>query len=313
MYINSVGYYIPSNRLDNKYFASLSNLEEEWFVKRTGIQTRSRASEKETIDLMSIEAVKKMSANLPYGVDNIDLIIFASYTPSDTIGTTAHVIQKEFQICNAKVFSISSACSSAINGMEIIRSFFQSGISSKALLVCAERNSSYLSKDTENGHLWGDAAVALSFSKEAFEGNIELVDIISQGLGHIGRGVEAISLNLQANRLTMPYGKEVFSYACTYMQRLTNDIVKRNGYSVKDLDYFIGHQANKRILTHVCYKLDIPQEKIIMNVESYGNTGCAGAPLAFAEHHNRFQTGELICMTVFGGGYSTGSCLLIKN
>lgn len=314
MFLNSVGYYVPQKRVDNQYFSLLNNLDEDWFIKRTGIHTRSRTLDYETVDFMSVQATNNALLSLPFKIEDVDLIISASYTPNDTIATTAHYIQREFQITNAKVFSLSAACSSAINGIEIIRSYFQTGIASKALLICAERNSMFSDdNDCENGHLWGDAAVSLFFSTEKSDKCIELIDITSQGLGHIGKGPEAVSLNLNYGKLKMPYGKDVFQNACTYMKESTVAILKLNGYKVADLDYFIGHQANKRILNNVCDALLIPDKKTLSNLEKYGNTGCVGAILVMAENYELFQTGDLICVTVFGGGYSVGSSLFIAR
>lgn len=315
MYLNSTGYYIPAKRMDNKYFSALHGVDEEWFEQRTGMHTRSRALENETIDYMGVKAVEKAIDNLIYDPQETDLIIFASYTPSDTISTTGHIIQKEYNMSNAKVFHLSSGCSSAINGMEIINSFFKTGISSKALLVCAERNSTYANDhDIQSGHLWGDAAVCFFFSSQSIEsGEAELIDITSQGLAHIGMGPGAVCMKPKEDGLKMPNGKDVFIQACTYMYRLTKDIVKRNGYKIEDLNYFIGHQANQRILNRVCNSLEIPHTKSLTNLKEYGNTGCVGALLVFAENLHKFKAGDLIGISVFGGGYSTGSCLFVMN
>ena len=143
MFLNAISYYIPEERITNSYFTNISGKPEDWYYQRTGIVSRSRAKEHETIDYMSIQAVKNAIKSLPYNIEDIDLIIFASYTPNDTVGTTAHVIQREFQIPKAKVFYLSSACSSAINALEVIKSFFETGIASKALLICADHNSAY--------------------------------------------------------------------------------------------------------------------------------------------------------------------------
>ncbi|MDU1890128.1 MAG: ketoacyl-ACP synthase III [Dysgonomonas sp.] len=315
MYLNATGYYIPQGRVDNKYFTTITGLEEDWFVKRTGMRTRSRASDEETIDYMSLQAVNEALVDLPYDYEEIDLIIFASYTPSDTIGTTGHIIQREFGMEKAKVFYLSSACSSSVNAMEIIQSFFKTGVSKKALMICAERNSSYSDdKDCQSGHLWGDAAVAFFFSSESFSSKeAMLIDITSQGLGHIGSGPVAVSMNPTENGLQMPLGKEVFVHACNYISQSTKNIVKRNGYSVDDLRYFIGHQANMRILSRVGTELGVPSDKTLSNLEKYGNTGCASAPLVFAENYDKYETGDLICLSIFGGGYSVGSCLFLIN
>lgn len=185
MFVNTTGYYIPNKRIYGDYFIDINGLTEDWIFSRTGIRTRSRATEKETIDYMCIKAVEQALPGLPYDAGEIDLIVFASYTPSDTIATTGHIIQRTFKMEKAKVFYISSACCSAINGIEVIQSFFLTGKSSKALLVCGERNSSYSDdSDKSSGHLWGDGAVAYFFSNETTTGKEpKVLDVISQGLG----------------------------------------------------------------------------------------------------------------------------------
>lgn len=312
MFINSIGYYIPEKRISNDYFTDVNGLTSDWIAQRTGILTRSRASEKETIDYMSSEAVKNALPALPYDIKDIDLIVFASYTPSDTIATTGHHIQREYNIPSAKVFFISSACSSAINAMEIIYSFFASQIAEKALLICADRNSSY-SDDTDcmSGHLWGDGATAYFFSNKSYSDNDpQILDITSQGLGHIGMGPQGVFLNPKNEGLKMPHGRDVFVQACTYIAHNTKDIVELNGYSIDNLSFFIGHQANMRILKNVAKQLEMPEEKILSNIEELGNTGSASALLVFAQNVDKFTSGDLICLSVFGGGYSAGSCLL---
>ncbi len=124
MYINAVGYYIPAKRIGADYFTEINGLTEEWIYSRTGILTRARASEEETLDYMCSAAVRQASQGLPYDMIETDLIVFASYTPSDTIATTGYVVQRTFNLYNAKVFYISAACSSAVNAIELIQSFF---------------------------------------------------------------------------------------------------------------------------------------------------------------------------------------------
>lgn len=311
MYINSTGFYIPEGRVYNDYFATLNQLSADWYFKRTGILSRSRADENENIHSMCINAVQKALPSLPYDVKETDLIIFASYTPHDTVATTAHVVQREFQIENAKTFYISSACSSAVNALEIIRSFFKSEIATKALLICGDKNSDY-SKDTDqqSGHLWGDGAAAFFISTENYDKQeVEIIDVTTQGLGHIGHGPEAVLLKPKTVGIQMPFGKDVFAQACTYISNSTEEILKKNNYSVSDLTYFIGHQANKRILSHVCETLQIPEEKSLSNITELGNTGCASAFITYAQNKDKFKTGDLICISVFGGGYSSGTCL----
>lgn len=312
MYINAIGSYIPETRITNDYFTQVNGLTSEWISQRTGIQTRSRATERETMNYMCSEAVNNAQSALPYDICEVDLIIFASYTPSDTIATTGHHIQREYNIPDAKVFYISSACSSAINAMEIIRAFFTSELASKALLVCADRNSSY-SDDTDcmSGHLWGDGATAFFFSNKQFsDQEAQVIDIMTQGLGHIGRGPEGVFLEPNKSGLQMPNGRDVFVQACTYIAQNTKDILDWSGYCIDDLTFFIGHQANMRILKNVANQLGIEDQKVLSNIEELGNTGSASALLVFIQNFNKFQSGNLICLSVFGGGYSAGVCLI---
>lgn len=312
MYINSIGYYIPQGRIANDYFSEVNGLTDDWIFQRTGIRTRSRASEEETMNYMCNEAIKDALPKLPYDIHEMDLIIFASYTPSDTIATTGHYIQREYGIANAKVFYISSACSSAMNAIEIIRAFFTSELAAKALLICADRNSSYSDdKDPVSGHLWGDGATAYFFSNKHYSNKEpQVIDITTQGLGHIGHDLDGVYLNPQNGGLKMPHGKDVFAQACTYITQNTKDILDWNGYTINDLSYFIGHQANMRILKNVAQQLNMPEEKILSNIEELGNTGSASALLVFAQNIDIILESNLVCLSVFGGGYSAGSCLI---
>lgn len=312
MYINAIGYYIPENRISNDYFTEVNGLTSDWIFQRTGIQTRSRATEKEDMNYMCSEAIKNALPDLPYKLDEIDLIIYASYTPADTIATTGHHIQRKYDIPNAKVFYVSSACSSGINAMEIIRSFFISELATKALLICADRNSTYSDdSDPVSGHLWGDGATAYFFSNKAYsEKGPKVLDIITQGLGHIGRGPEGVHLNPGNGGLKMPNGRDVFVQACTYISQNTKDILDWNGYTIDDLTFFIGHQANMRILKNVANQLDMEEDKILSNITELGNTGSTSALLVYAQNREKFSTGDLICLSVFGGGYSAGACLI---
>ena len=311
-YINATGYFIPAERVPNSYFARLHDKPEDWFVQRTGIRTRSRASAKETIDYMSIRAVQDAMKRLPFAIEEVDLIIFASYSPDDTVGTTAHVIQREFSIGNAKTLYVSSACSSALNAIEIVRSFFRTGIASKALVVAADRNSTYSEdNDPQHGHLWGDGAVAYFLSAERFgNGDMEVVDVETHGLGHIGAGPSGVFLRPRTEGTRMPYGRDVFNQACIYIEKCSRDILDRNGLDVASLDWFVSHQANMRIVSHVCRELGLPEERSLNNIQELGNTGCGSSLLALAQNRDKLKSGDNICVATFGGGYSAGAMLL---
>jgi 3-oxoacyl-[acyl-carrier-protein] synthase-3 len=314
IYINATGFYIPSQRVPNSYFANLYGKPEEWFTQRTGIITRARATQKETIDYMSTKAVENALREAPYPIGEVDLIVFASYSPDDLVGTTAHRVQRTFGIEGAKALYVSSACSSAINAVEIACSFITSGIAHKALVIAADRNSTYADdNDPAHGHLWGDAAVAYFISTERGGPNdIEVVDIETRGLGHIGAGPDGVYLRPRTDGIGigMPNGRDVFNQACTYIERYTREILERNGLDVPSLDWFVSHQANLRIVSHVCGELGLPMERTLNNIAELGNTGCGSSLLSLAQHRDRLKSGDNIVVATFGGGYSVGSMLL---
>ncbi len=314
IYINATGYYVPSQRIPNSYFAELYDKPEEWFTQRSGIVTRSRATQRETLDYMCLRAVDNALRTVPFPVAEVDLIVFASYSPDDTVGTTGHRVQREYAIDGAKVMYVSSACSSAMNAIEIVKAFFETGISSKALVIAADRNSTYADdNDPAHGHLWGDGATAYFLSKERFgAGDIEIVDIETRGLGHIGAGPDGVYLRPRTDGIGigMPNGRDVFNQACVYIEKFSRDIMERNGLDTASLDWFVSHQANMRIVGHVCRELGLPEERTLNTIQELGNTGCGSSLLSLAWHRDRLKPGDNIVIATFGGGYSVGAMLL---
>ncbi len=167
MYINSTGFYVPAERVDNEYFLNVNGLTSEWIEKRTGIRSRSKASEGEGHNSMGLAAIKDAMDKSPYPIEDVDLIVSASYSPYDTVATLAHEAQRLYNIDRAKAVYASSACSSFVNGLEIVEGYFAMGKAKKAILVCSEHNTYYANEtDPKCGHLWGDAAVAFFLSAE---------------------------------------------------------------------------------------------------------------------------------------------------
>lgn len=311
MYINATGFYVPAERVPNSHFLELNGLTSEWIEQRTGIKTRSKAKPEENIQTMSLEALKMALPKLPYDITEVDLIISASYSPYDTVATAAHVVQREYGIKGAKAFYISSACSSFINALEAVEGYFAMGKASKALILSADKNSAYANEsDPKAGHLWGDAAAVFFVSKERYkEEEGEIIEIVTQGLGDIGKGPDGVQLRPRDGGIMMPEGRDVFIQACTYMPKNLLYLLDNNGYTLDDLTYFIGHQANMRIMSNIAKQLELPEEKFLSNIEELGNTGSVSSALVYAQNDGRYGKGDLVCLTVFGGGYSAGAFL----
>jgi 3-oxoacyl-[acyl-carrier-protein] synthase-3 len=312
MFINANGYYVPLKRISNDYFYRLNGLSSDWIFQRTGIETRSKVEHGENGVTMGKAAVEMAVKQLPYPVQNVDLIISAGYTPEDTVGTLAHIIQRDYQIEKAKTMMISSACSSFVNALEIAEVYFKSGKASKALIICSENNSCYNDEtDPKSGHLWGDAAVAMFVSKDRINHKEpEILNITTHGLGHIGKGPYGVNLSLTKRLIEMPEGKDVFSNATHHMVEALNEVMQQSGISTHDLDFIIAHQANIRIINSVLYFLDLPASKSLNNIRDYGNTGSASAFLVMMENLHLFKKDMFVGITVFGGGYSSGAVLI---
>lgn len=314
MYINSTGYYVPEERIDNEHFHELNGLTSDWIVQRTGIRTRSRASADENVDTMGIEAVKDALKTLPYDIKDVDLIVAAHYCVFDTVATVAHVVQREFGINKAKAVYVSAACSSFINGLEIIEGYFAMGKAKKALLICSEHNSYYSNEtDAKSGHLWGDGAVAYFLSKDKIsDTDLKVRGIFTEGLGDIGKGPFGVRLRPKEDGITMPDGRDVFIHACRYMIYALNNSLEMENLSKTDITKYICHQANKRIVAQVANQLDMSIDNFLNNIEELGNTGSASAPLVFAQHKGEYKPGEKYALMVFGGGYSCG-CFIVET
>lgn len=313
MFINSMGHYVPTGRISNDYFEKVNGLTSDWIVQRTGILTRSKADADENCDSMALDAVEDALKSLPYDIKDVDLIVGAYYSVFDSVATAGHVAQQKYGIKHAKVVYASAACSSFINGLEIVEGYFAMGKASKALVICSEHNTYYSNeKDPKSGHLWGDAAVAFFLSKERqTENDLEILDIFTEGLGDVGKGPGGVKLRPGEDGISMPDGRDVFINACRYMIYALNNALEHTGIKIEDITKFICHQANKRIVMQVAHQLEKPLDDFINNIEELGNTGSASAPLVLSQHKGEFKKGDTVALMVFGGGYSCG-CFIVR-
>lgn len=312
MYINRIFHYLPDQLLGNDYFAAQTGMSEAEIKKKAGIETRSRALPDDNTSTMSLKAVLAGKDHYPFDPSSCDLIIGATYTPWDTVGTMAHYVQRELGIKKAKALCISSACSSYVNAIEIIQGYYATGKTDHALVLATEHNSLFSKdNDTQSGHLWGDAATATFISREKKgEKSLRIIDVMTEGMGDKGFGPEGVFLRPSDGGLKMPEGRDVFVNAIEIMTEYIRNIVQRNGFSMQDVQYVVPHQANVRIINQIAGNLGFPTLRVLMNISKYGNTGCASTPLVMSEFWEQFRFGDLIALTVFGGGYSAGAMLL---
>lgn len=311
MYISGLSEYLPERVVDNQFFGDRTGRDPAWFETRTGMRQRRRAGEGENANTMAIEAVSRMASSQPGILDGVDLILGGSYTPWDTIATIAHVVQRQFELTNARALYISSACSSYLNSIEMAAAYFETGRSRKALIIMSEHNSLYCKDDDpQSGHLWGDGASATLLTKEPETGTfLKILDVTTAGLGHLGAGPEGVYMAPRGEGLVVPKGRDVFQNACRSMEEESLGILKRNGLTLDDVKLFVAHQANKRIVDHVAQTLGLPAERVANTVETLGNTGCASVPISLYRYRHTLKSGNLVVLVAFGGGYSSGVAL----
>ncbi len=314
MYINAMGHYVPSQRVDNDYFLDINGLTADWILQRTGIRTRSKCADGENQNTMAMEAIEDAMRSLTYDIKDVDLIVGAAYAAYDTVATVGHQAQRQYDIDGAKVLYLTSACSSFINGLEVVETYFAAGKATKALLICSEHNTYYSNEsDPKAGHLWGDGAVAYFISKERVAPtDWKVSTVFTEGLGNVGKGPDGVRLRPKEDGITMPDGRDVFIHACRYMIYALNKALDNAGLKIEDISKLITHQANKRIVAQVAHQLDKNLDDFINNIEELGNTGSASAPLVLSQYKDEIPDGSKVALMVFGGGYSCGAFIAEK-
>ncbi|MDR1274614.1 MAG: ketoacyl-ACP synthase III [Odoribacteraceae bacterium] len=311
MFINGIAHYVPGDRVPNSYFKAVNGLDDEWIFSRTGIRTRSKANDAENTNTMALEAAKKLQETLPYSLATVDLIVTGTYSPHDTVATASHVAQRHFQAGEARCLTVSSACSSLINALEIAEGYFASGKATRALVMASEHNTAYCRENCpQSGHLWGDGAIAMAVSnRPAGARDARVASIYTRGLGHVGKADVAVHLRPLLDGISMPEGRDVFVNACHYMIDALDRVAAARGKTIADLAFIAPHQANQRIINAIARQADIPAERMLSNIEELGNTGCPSCGIALSQNVHRVKPGDLVALTVFGGGYSCGAAL----
>jgi len=313
MYIHAVSHYLPTEVVGNEHFTKLNGLSSEWIIERTGIEERRKAAPGENTNTMTVEVVRRLQEKTDLAT--VDLIVGATYTPYDTIVSLAHEAQHELGIADIPTISVSTACSSLLNAIEVVEGYFALNKASRALVIVSEHNTAYNNdEDTVSGHLWGDGAAALLITKDQqSDGDFSILGLLTGGAAHTAKATTAVVMKPNEGGVLMPYGRDVFINACQYMPKASLQILERCGLTLADVDYILPHQANLRISRNVMNTLGLPEEKLISNIQKLGNTGCAGCGIALSEQWDTFQKGQRIVITVFGGGYSFGAMVLEKS
>jgi 3-oxoacyl-[acyl-carrier-protein] synthase-3 len=313
--VRGVGGYLPARVLTNDDLAKRVDTTDEWIVQRTGIRERHIAAEGEMTSHLGTAAAKAALADAGKSAEDIDLIIVATSTPDNTFPATAVSIQSELGMRHGAAFDMQAVCSGFVYGLATADQFLRGGDFRCALVIGAETFSRILDwEDRSTCVLFGDGAGALVLeaSDEDGERGVLVSKLRSDGRHKLKLYVDGGPSSTQTVGYLRMEGREVFRHAVGMITDVIEDAFAATGYGAEDVDWFVPHQANKRIIDGSAHKLGIAPEKIVTTVDRHGNTSAASIPLALAEASGdgRIKQGDLVLLEAMGGGFTWGSALI---
>ena len=313
-----VGSYLPQRCLSNADLEKMVDTTDEWILKRTGIRQRYIAAEGETTSMLATKAAEAALKAANITAQDIDLIIVATATPDYTFPSTATQVQAALGITHGVAFDVAAVCSGFVFGVATADKFLTSGSHKRALVIGAETFSRILDwNDRATCVLFGDGAGAMVLEARKSGGSLADRGVLTTHLRSDGRHREKLyvdggpSTTGKAGHLRM-MGKEVFRHAVGMVTDVMTDAFAATGTTAADLDWFVPHQANERIIDASADKLGIDMAKIVKTVSLHGNTSAASIPLALATavKDGRIKPGQLVMIEAMGGGFTWGSALI---
>jgi len=312
------GSYLPSRVLTNSDLSRMVDTSDEWITQRTGIRERHIAEEGETTADMALKAARAALSAAQIDAQAIDLIVLATSTPDNTFPASAVSVQAGLGISHGAAFDLQAVCSGFVYGLATVDGLLKTGAFERALVIGAETFSRIIDwKDRSTCVLFGDGAGAVVVERQNKGGTREDRGILAVRLRSDGRHKSKLyvdggpSSTQTVGHLRME-GRAVFKHAVAMISDVIEDTFKAAGYTADDLDWFVPHQANQRIIDDSAKKLGIAPEKVITTVAKHGNTSAASIPLALATAigEGRIKPGDLVMMEAMGGGFTWGAVLV---
>ncbi|MEK3982455.1 beta-ketoacyl-ACP synthase III [Paenibacillus sp. FSL K6-3166] len=316
------GKYVPEKILTNSDLEKIVETNDEWIVSRTGIRERHIAAPHEATSDLAYEAALKALDSAGMKAEDLDLIIIATVTPDSAFPSTACILQDKLGAKGAAAFDLSAACSGFVYSLATAVGFIQNGMYNNALIIGADtlsRITDYTDRNT--CVLFGDGAGAVIIGEVPEGRGFQSFDLGAEGSGGNLLKLEAGGSRLPASQQTVEdkkhfiymNGREVFKFAVRVMGSATERVLTKAGLGKEDIDLFVPHQANIRIIQSAMQRLDLPPEKCVINVDKYANTSAASIPLALVEaaEEGRMKEGDTVLMVGFGGGLTWGASVLI--
>jgi len=316
--IKGVGGYLPARVVTNADLAKLVDTSDAWITERTGIKERRIAAEGELTSTMGAIAARAALDDAGLAPEDIDLIILATSTPDQTFPASAVAVQAELGITQGAAFDVQAVCSGFIFALTTADNYLKSGMFKRALVIGAEAFSRILDwEDRSTCVLFGDGAGAVVVEAQKLNGVMTDRGILATCLRTDGRYRDKLyvdggpSSTGTVGHLRMD-GPEVFRHAVTKISEVIGTILDQAGYKASDIDWFVPHQANKRILDGAAKKLGLDKNRIIITLDKHANTSAASIPLALntARADGRITTGDLVLLEAMGGGFTWGAVLL---
>jgi 3-oxoacyl-[acyl-carrier-protein] synthase-3 len=320
--ITGTGKYVPEKVLTNQDLQRIVDTSDEWITERTGIKRRRIAAPDEATSDLAIKAANEALKNAGVAASDLDLIIVATFTPDMFFPSTACLVQKALGAAKATCFDISAACSGFLYGLDIARNAIASSSAENVLVIGADKVSGVIDwTDRNTCVLFGDGAGA-AVLQPAGNGAGEILSVYSGSNGSLdeilnvpggGSRLPLTSENVDSKLNTMKMaGREVYRHAVQSMMSASKEAIERAGLTVDDIECFIPHQANLRIIETIAAKLHVPMDRFFVNLNEYGNTSAAAVAIALdeAQRSGRIKRGDHILMVVFGGGLTWASAVV---
>lgn len=318
--ITAVGGYVPDFVLSNKVLETMVDTNDEWITTRTGIKERRilKDADKGT-SFLAIKAAQDLIAKSNIDPLEIDLVLMATATADMPVAATGVYVATEIGATNAFAYDLQAACSSFLYGMSTAAAYIQSGRYKKVLLIGADKMSSIVDyKDRSTCIIFGDGAGAVLFEPnyEGYGLQDEYLrsDAVGRDFLKIPAGGSILPTTIDTvngnQHNIIQDGKTVFKYAVTNMADASDLILKRNNLTNEDVNWLVPHQANKRIIDATAHRMNLEDDKVLMNIEKYGNTTSATLPLVLYDFEHLFKKGDTIIFAAFGGGFTWGSIYL---
>ena len=320
--LSGTGAYAPEKVVTNDDLAKIVDTSDEWIQTRTGIRERHIAAEGENTSDLAVEAAREALEDANIAAQDLELIIVATLTPDKPFANTGSLVQAKLDNTKAMAFSVEAGCTGFVYIYEIAAGMIASGLYKNALIVGAEKLSSVANwEDRTTCVLFGDGAGAAVLTATAGEENGYLgSNMGSDGnysdILHIPGGGTSLPITVEnyheGHQFLQMKGQEVFKLAVNAMANSAKSVLEEAGLTVDDIDIVIPHQANVRIINAVGKKIGVPEDKVYINVDRYGNTSAATIPIALRElvEAGRVQKGTKILMVAFGGGLTWGASLI---